>query len=275
MVADAKCVKIRLREKTPTLRYGKYAGYSVREVVQDQRYWQNQVARNPIKFLGSLSRFIEIDAREQQRLKQRLQERKDREIMQSLAAAVSKKHVEKPSDYTYSGEEEVIGAGVFKGMSFKDSPYKSKCETLGKVLVGQYRVGFLRDPSLRDLARYVQQEKAFAKEDKKAATQAKKAATANKKASKSVGKKSAVSRKRALGRRVRSVVQSVRQRMMRLEIPETVLAKADPAGMTGALKKLLCRDDIKDAKISPFAAMSALEASGGLLHKARAALLGA
>ena len=218
MVADAKCVKIRLREKTPTLRYGKYAGYSVREVVQDQRYWQNQVARNPIKFLGSLSRFIEIDAREQQRLKQRLQERKDREIMQSLAAAVSKKHVEKPSDYTYSGEEEVIGAGVFK---------------------------------------------------------AKKAATANKKASKSVGKKSAVSRKRALGRRVRSVVQSVRQRMMRLEIPEKVLAKADPAGMTGALKKLLCRDDIKDAKISPLAAMSALEASGGLLHKARAALLGA
>ena len=89
MVADAKCVKIRLREKTPTLRCGKYAGYSVREVVRDQRYWQNQVARNPIKFLGSLSRFMEIDAREQQqRLKQRLQERKDREIMQSLAAAV-------------------------------------------------------------------------------------------------------------------------------------------------------------------------------------------
>ena len=269
----AKCAKIRLREKTPTLRCGKYAGYSVRDVFQDQGYWQNHVAHNPIKFLGSLSRFIEIDAREQQRLKQILQERKDREIMQSLAAAVSKKHVEKPSDYTYSGEEEVIGAGVFKGMSFKDSPYKSKCETLGKVLVGQYRVGFLRAPSLRDLARYVQQIKAFVKEDKKAAIQAKKAATANKKASKSVGKKSAVSRKRAFGRT--ALVRRVRRRMMILEIPETVLAKADTAGMTGALKKLLCRDDIKDAKISPFAAMSALEASGGLLHKARAALLGA
>lgn len=64
--------------------------------------------------------------------------------------------------------------------------------------------------------------------------------------------------------------------MMKLEIPETVLAKAETAGMTRALKKLLCQfDDIKDAKISPFAAMSALEASGGLLHKARAALLGA
>lgn len=156
MVADAKCIKMRLRERTPTLRYGKYAGCSVRDVFhRKQYYWQSKVAHYPIKFLGSLSRFIEIDAREQQRLKQILQERKNREIMQSMAAAVSKKYVAKPSDYRFSGEE-VIGAGMFKGMSFKDSPYKSNCETLGKVLVGQYRTGFLCDPSLRDLARYVQ-----------------------------------------------------------------------------------------------------------------------
>ena len=272
MVADAKCVKIRLREKTPTLRCGKYAGCSVRDVFhQKQYYWQSKVALYPIKFLGSLSRFIEIDAREQQRLKQILQERKDREIMQSLAAAISKKPAEKPLDYTYSGKE-VIGAGVYKGMSFKDALCKSTRETLGNFM-GRYTAGLLRDPSLRDLARYVQQIKAFVKEDKKAAIQAKKAATANKKASKSVGKKSAVSRKRAFGRT--ALRQRVRARMMSLEIPETVLAKADPAGMTGTLKKLLCRNDIKDAKISPLAAMSALEASGGLLHKARAALLGA
>ena len=156
MVADAKCVKIRLREKTPTLRYGKYAGYSVREVVQDQRYWQNQVARNPIKFLGSLSRFIEIDAREQQRLKQRLQERKDREIMQSLAAAISKKPAEKPLDYTYSGEE-VIGAGTFRGMRFKEVLSKTNPQTLARI-VSCYRSGHLHHPSLLDLARYVRQE---------------------------------------------------------------------------------------------------------------------
>ena len=160
MVAEclAKCVKIRLREKTPTLRCGKYAGYSVRDVFQDQRYWQSYVVRNPILCFGSLSRFVEIDARLQQRLKQRLQERKDRMIMQSMAASIaeSKKRAEKPPDYTYSGEE-VIGAGVLRGMSFKDALSKSKRETLSVIMV-QYRAGRLRDPSLRDLARYIQQE---------------------------------------------------------------------------------------------------------------------
>ena len=152
----AKCAKIRLREKTPTLRCGKYAGYSVRDVFQDQGYWQNHVAHNPIKFLGSLSRFAEIDAREQQRLKQILQERKDREIMQSLAAAISKKPAEKPSDHIYSGEE-VIGAGTFRGMSFKEALSKTNPRTLAKI-VGMYRSGYLHHPSLLDLARYVRQE---------------------------------------------------------------------------------------------------------------------
>ena len=68
MVAEcpAKCVKIRLREKTPTLRCGKYVGYSVRDVFHhNQGYWNQCVAHHPIRLLGSLSRFIEIDAREQ------------------------------------------------------------------------------------------------------------------------------------------------------------------------------------------------------------------
>ena len=153
----AKCAKIRLREKTPTLRCGKYAGYSVRDVFQDQRYWQTHVAHNPIKFLGSLSRFVEIDAREQQRLKQRLQERKNHEIMQSNAAfTAQRKPVEKPSDYVYSGEE-VIGAGALKGMSFKEALSKTNPRTLA-IIIGQYKSGHLRDPSIRDMARYVRQE---------------------------------------------------------------------------------------------------------------------
>ena len=160
MVAEclAKCVRIRLREKTPTLRCGKYAGYSVRDVFhRNQNYWSRLVARNPIKFLGSLSRFIEIDAREQQRLEQRLQERKDREIMQSIAALTARrKPVEKPSDYVYSGEE-VIGAGTFRGMSCQEALSKTNPRTLASIL-GLYKSGRLRDPSKRDLARYVQQE---------------------------------------------------------------------------------------------------------------------
>ena len=79
MVAEcpAKCATVRLREKTPTLRYGKYAGCSVRDVFRDQKYWHIHVARDPIKFLGSFTRFVEIDAGEQQRMEQqRIEEQK-------------------------------------------------------------------------------------------------------------------------------------------------------------------------------------------------------
>ena len=110
----AKCVKIRLRQKTPTLRCGKFAGCSARDVFHhNQGYWNQRVAHHPIKFLGSLSRFIEIEAREEQILK----ERKDREVMQSMAASILKanlkKGAEKPPGYIYSGEE-VVGAGALK-----------------------------------------------------------------------------------------------------------------------------------------------------------------
>ena len=88
----AKCATVRLREKTPTLRCGKYAGCSVRDIFRDQKgYWHSHVARKPIKLLGSLSRFVEIDSREQQRL----QERKDREVMQSFAASILKANLKK------------------------------------------------------------------------------------------------------------------------------------------------------------------------------------
>jgi len=106
-------------------------------------------------------------------------------------------------------------------------------------------------------AKVAEEDKKAAKDDKKAASGEKKAAAATTKATKNVGKKGAV-------------VET-----MLVDIPQIVLAKADKAGMTGALKKLLGRDDIKGASITPSAAMSALEGAGGLLHKARAALLGA
>ena len=162
MVAEcpAKCATVRLREKTPTLRYGKYAGCSVRDVFRDQKYWYAHVARDPIKFLGSFTRFVEIDAREQQRMEQRLQERRDREVMQSNAASILKarfkKGVEKPPGYIYSGEE-VFGAGTLQGTSFKNALYESDRSWLHRTMAS-YKGGYLRDPSLRDFARYVGQE---------------------------------------------------------------------------------------------------------------------
>ena len=159
MVAEcpAKCATVRLREKTPTLRYGKYAGCSVRDVFRDQKYWQVHVARDPIKFLGSFTRFVEIDAGEQQRL----QERRDREVMQSNAASILKarlkKGVEKPPGYIYSGEE-VIGAGALQGMSFKNALYESGRNSCVERIICMYKGRCLRDPSMRDFARYVDQE---------------------------------------------------------------------------------------------------------------------
>merc|ERR1712046_80080 len=58
-------------------------------------------------------------------------------------------------------------------------------------------------------------------------------------------------------------------------IPKDVIAKSDKAGMTGVLQKLMAHPDIKGASIPAAKALSALEVSGGLLHPARKALLGA
>jgi len=105
-------------------------------------------------------------------------------------------------------------------------------------------------------------------EDKKAAKQT---AKADKTAAKEEKKASGAAKKAGKAAKSKGGAPEADQ----VDIPQTVLAKADKAGMTGALKKLLCRDDIKEAKISPSQAMTALEGAGGLLHKARGALLGA
>merc|ERR1712232_1306800 len=59
------------------------------------------------------------------------------------------------------------------------------------------------------------------------------------------------------------------------EIPPAILAKAEKAGMVDVLGKLLSRDDVKAKGITPKDALTALEDTSGLLHKARLALLGA
>eukprot|EP00928_Gymnodinium_smaydae_P052753 TRINITY_DN36922_c0_g1_i1.p1 TRINITY_DN36922_c0_g1~~TRINITY_DN36922_c0_g1_i1.p1 ORF type:complete len:317 (-),score=112.99 TRINITY_DN36922_c0_g1_i1:227-1177(-) len=60
-----------------------------------------------------------------------------------------------------------------------------------------------------------------------------------------------------------------------VDIPKTVLAKAEKANMTEVLTKLMCRADIKNAGIAAGQALEALEGANGLLHPARRALLGA
>lgn len=59
------------------------------------------------------------------------------------------------------------------------------------------------------------------------------------------------------------------------DIPEVVLLKAEKAGMTSVLKKLLGRDDVKAAGISAEKAIDALQEKAGLMHPAIRALLGA
>merc|ERR1712139_172396 len=59
-----------------------------------------------------------------------------------------------------------------------------------------------------------------------------------------------------------------------VDIPKTILAKAEKENMVDVLTKLLRRDDIKEAGIAAGKALSALEEAGGLLHPARRALLG-
>lgn len=60
-----------------------------------------------------------------------------------------------------------------------------------------------------------------------------------------------------------------------VDIPKTVLAKAEKADMVENLTKLLRRDDIKNAGISASKALDVLSENNGLLHPARRALLGA
>ncbi|CAK9035935.1 unnamed protein product [Durusdinium trenchii] len=60
-----------------------------------------------------------------------------------------------------------------------------------------------------------------------------------------------------------------------VELQATVLAKAEKAGMTEALKKLANREDIKASGKSQSAMLKALEENRGLVHPAKRALLGA
>jgi len=60
-----------------------------------------------------------------------------------------------------------------------------------------------------------------------------------------------------------------------VDIPKTVLAKAEKSDMVDVLTKLLRRDDIQSAGIAAGKALAALEEANGLLHPAKRALLGA
>ena len=94
----AKIVSRRLRVKTPTLKRGKYAGWSVSAVLQDSVYWGQVVKRYPVEFLGSLRVFEEFDAK----LHARIQMQRQRELMESNATIIAARQ-QKPPDYIYTG----------------------------------------------------------------------------------------------------------------------------------------------------------------------------
>jgi len=95
--------------------------------------------------------------------------------------------------------------------------------------------------------------------------QAKKAEAAEKKAKTAADK--AASSKTGRGRKAGKPAEP------EVEIPKEISDKAEKAGLNQVLKKLMGRDDIKAGDVKPDDALVALEKSGGLLHKAREALL--
>jgi len=63
--------------------------------------------------------------------------------------------------------------------------------------------------------------------------------------------------------------------MPEVELQSSVAAKAEKEGLTEKLTKLVGRQDIIESKKSQASVLKALQESGGLIHAARRALLGA
>lgn len=105
-----------------------------------------------------------------------------------------------------------------------------------------------------------------AKEAKEAAKQEKKDAKLNAKAMKSSLLKSTA--KKVVGKKAAAAKPAG------VELMPNVAAKAEKAGLTEVLLKLVARDDVKESGKTQLQMLAALESNGGLLHPAKRALLG-
>lgn len=106
------------------------------------------------------------------------------------------------------------------------------------------------------------------KKEKTTYLQAKKTEAAEKKA-----KKAEASVQKANNKKTGRGRKPANDSNPQVDIPKEVSDKAEKAGLNQVLKKLLARDDIKSGAITPNDALAALEQSGGLMHRAREALL--
>lgn len=119
------------------------------------------------------------------------------------------------------------------------------------------------------------EEKDAEKEAKKSEKEAAKAKKDEAKAAK-VNARDAKAKAKSVGKFGRGMGAKAKQlEAAKPEIPASVQAKAEKAGLVDKLMNLLSRDDIKGAGTSASNALGALEEAGGLLHPAKRALLGA
>lgn len=109
-------------------------------------------------------------------------------------------------------------------------------------------------------------EKEDAKKEKREAKEAAKQEKANAKAMKSSLLKSTA--KKVVGKKAAAAKPAG------VELMPNVAAKAEKAGLTEVLLKLVARDDIKESGKTQLQMLAALESNGGLLHPAKRALLG-
>ena len=117
--------------------------------------------------------------------------------------------------------------------------------------------------------RISKEEKEAAKQEKAKAKEVEKAKKLEKKAEKATKKSQPKAKAKAKGK------AKAKDAPAAVELQATVATKAEKLGWTEQLKKLAARDDIKASGKSQTAMLKALEESGGLIHPAKRALLGA
>lgn len=115
--------------------------------------------------------------------------------------------------------------------------------------------------------------KAAAKQAKVDAKEAKAAQKDAKKTAKSAPKPAAG--KKPVAKAKGKSAKAKKQEPAKPELQATVAAKAEKAGLTEKLLQLAARQDVIDSGATQSKMLAALEASGGLIHPAKRALLGA
>merc|ERR1711862_191549 len=155
-----------------------------------------------------------------------------------------------------------------KGMSAEaKAPFEKRLQAAQKEYEEKLKV-WQATPQFAELVKLEGEQKAAEKEQKAAETAADKDASSPT-ASPSNKRKAANSAKEAKAAKAAKIAK-----MEELAIDEATLKKAQSLGLESNLKILATRSDIIASGAAHDKILSALQGSGGLVHKAKAALLG-